>query len=295
MKKILKIFMFVMFLISMLGVNSVYAFPESIKLEYNPEIGSSNRFLMVMTALTTMEGNFGNAKQTSLIESTAKVNSIFTQNINSVDKEGNLNMELVYNDVSFEIEQGGEKTTIPLGDKIGGKSIHLKVSKEGKILDIKELKDLPKEFREFDLQKLYPQVNPYFPPQEIKVGDTWTQEINESTPLGEEGMLLKQKMKIDYILSGFEQIKEYQCAIIGVKMKIDITGEWKQKDANSSSDLGIKSRGEGSGTMRYAYKLSKPISSSVNIDLNTQMKMGAEKEQEATIKQKIEISVDVIK
>ena len=72
-------------------------------------------------------------------------------------------------------------------------------------------------------------------------------------------------------------------------------GEWTQKDTKPSSNLAIKSSGEGLGTMRYAYKISKPISSKVNIDLNTQMKMGQETGQESTIKQKIEISVDAIK
>ncbi len=289
MKKALKILYILAFGLLISGANFVPNVPKSIKLEYVPKKGSSTKYLMVMTAVTKMEG-LGGESVSMPLESITKINSIFTQNINDVDSEGNVDMSVIYNDVSLEIEQGGEKTSIPLGNRLGGKALHLKLSKEGKVLDIKGLEDLPGNFKDFDLQKLYPQVNPYFPDKEIKIGDTWTQDIKENTTLT-EGVTFEQETRIDYELKEFKEIKGYKCVVIEIKLKTKIKGGAKKTEAG----LWIETSGTGTGIMNYAYKASKSIDSKLTMNLSSRMRLGTPEDQTTKTNQQIEITMEMIR
>lgn len=292
MKKALKVFTILTCAVLVMAANFTAEPPQTIKLSYNPKTGSSTKYLMVMTAVTGLEGLRGKDVPAIPVQNTTKVNATFTQKINKIDAKGNLDMSVIYNDVSLEIEQAGEKTSIPLGNKMGGKSAHIKISKDGKILEMKGIEDLPAEFKDFNLQKLYPQVNPSFPEGGIKVGDTWSQNVEETIPVT-QGVALVQKMKIDYTLNALNELKGYKCASIGVKVKIEINGKWEKGEA--STGVGLQSTGEGTGVMNYAYKASKLLNSKLDMNVNSQMRVGSGKEaQESKIKQKISINMEMI-
>jgi len=297
MKKALNFMIILVFSVLLCGANlttKVNA-PQTVKLAYNPKAGSSTKYLMMMTAATIMEGQ-SKEKAAVPIKSTTKVNATFTQKINKVDTEGNIDMSVTYNDVSFELEQAGEKTSIPLGDKIAGRSTQVRISKDGKILEMKGLGgDLPAELKDFNIQKLYPQVNPSFPAGELKMGDTWTQNVEETTPLA-EGVSLVQKMKIDYTLTGLSELKGYKCAVIGMKVKMNITGRWDKKTENNTGGVGLESSGEGTGVMNYAYNASKLVDSKMDMNVNSLMKIGSGAQaQESKIKQNITINMEMVR
>jgi hypothetical protein len=295
MKKVLSFMVILVFSLLLCGANvaSKVNVPQSVKLTYNPKAGSSTKYLLIVKAATTMEGVGKNTKAKP-INSNTKVNATFTQKVDKIDKEGNIDMSFTYDDVSFEIEQGGEKATLPLGERVKGKATHVKISKDGKILDLRGPSDLPTEFKDFNLQKLYPQVNPAFPAGEIKIGDTWSQSVNETTPLS-EGVSLIQKMKLDYVLKDITEIKGYKCAVIGVTTTMSITGKWEKKE-QAKNAVGLESSGVGTGVMDYAYKTDKLIDSVMDMDVTSHMTIGSGVEaQESNIKQKLNINMEMVR
>ncbi|MFH1238798.1 MAG: hypothetical protein V1653_01650, partial [bacterium] len=117
----------------------------------------------------------------------------------------------------------------------------------------------------------------------------------ETTPLA-EGVSLVQKMKIDYTLTGLSELKGYKCAVIGMKVKMNITGRWDKKTENNTGRVGLESSGEGAGVMNYAYKSSKLIDSKMEMKVNSLMNIGSGVQaQESKIKQNITINMEMVR
>ena len=246
--------------------NSLAEFPKSIKLEYNPEKGIETKYKMVIKAETKIERMNGEKYEGENKESKTKGEFIFIDKILDVDEEI-ITEEIIYDDVKMEIEVGNLKQLLSSMKNLKGKSFIVKFNKEGKLFESRGFKALAPDFKDLKIKSIYTQLNPIFPEYQLKVGDSWKNDIKSTLPI--EDKIVKTKVKSKYILKGFKKEKGYKCVVIEIEFETETETTTLKKDEEFMADVDMK--GKGKGETIYAYEKSKVISSKLDMSLKSEV------------------------
>ncbi|MFH1783584.1 MAG: hypothetical protein ABH868_01600 [bacterium] len=287
MRKTLKLLTVLVFALLVMPLSVVYSATDSVTFRYAPQKGSSSKYLMVIKTIAKVKGMDKEDPEAPL-EGSMTANATFTERVNDIDDKGTVDVTITYDDVSLEVESLGQKASIPLGNRLGGKAMHIKVSGDGKVMDVKGLEDLPAEMKDIDPKKLFPQLNPYFPKTEIKVGDSWSQDISETTQVS-EGVAFSEDSKLGYKLTGFEKKKGFECAVIEVSIVTNVKGGSEERETG----LWMETSGKGTGVIYYAHKASKTVESALNMDFVGSISLGTG--QKSTTKHHMDITMELIR
>jgi len=264
-------------------------FPDSLRLVYKPEAGTSTTYRMEVRACAKLIGMEEEIYPDVPQESTTFGKFTFSDKILDVTPEGKIQEELAYSDVELEMEVSGRKQNLPFANKLEGKSILMEIDKDGRVISTKGLDQFSEELKDLRMQDMYIQLRPIFPDRELKVGDSWDNRTESAIPV--EGMLNRTKVEGKYTLSGFKERGNSLCAVIRVKLEIYTIGKTVEKERGV--DIDIDMEGKGEGEILYAFKDSRLLSSRVALDLTSRIRSSAYREvQEIEMKHRVEMVLE---
>ena len=267
-------------------------FPESLRLVYQPEVGTSTTYEMEVKGFAKLIGMEKEIYPTVPQESETFGKFIFSDKILDVTPEGKIQEELTYSDVQLEMEVEGRRQKFSFADKLKGKSILMEIDRDGRVISTKGLEEFSEELKDLSIQNMYVQLRPIFPDRELKVGDSWDNRTESAIPIG--GMLIRTKVEEKYTLSGFEEKGDNLCAVIGVNLEISTIGKTVKKEGEV--DIDIDMEGKGEGKILYAFEHSRLFSSHIELDLTSKIRSSAYREvQEIEMKHKIEMLLEKTK
>ncbi|MCJ7645759.1 DUF6263 family protein [bacterium] len=264
-------------------------FPDSVRLVYKPEAGTSTTYKMEVRASAKLinmeEENYPGVPQ----ESTTFGKFIFSDKILDVTPEGKILEELTYGDVELEMEVNGRRQNLPFANRLEGKSILMEIDKDGRVISTKGLDQFSEELKDLRIQDMYIQFRPIFPDRELKVGDSWDNRTESAIPI--ESMLNRTKIEEKYTLSGFKERGNSLCAVIRVKLEIYTIGKTVKKE--EGVDIDVDMEGKGEGEILYAFKDSRLLSSQIDLDLTSRIRSSAYREvQEIEMKHRVEMVLE---
>lgn len=224
--------------------------PESLRLAYQPQVGTSTTYKMEVKASTKLIGMEKEIYPAVPQESTTFGKFIFSDKILSVTPEGKIQEELTYTDVQLEMEVEGRRQNLPFADKLKGKSILMEIDRDGRVISTKGFEEFSEELKDLKIQDMYVQLRPIFPDRELKVGDSWDNRTESAIPIA--GMLIRTKVEENYTLSGFEEKEGNLCVVIGVNLEISTIGKTVKKEGEVDIDIDM----EGKRKERYYMHLN---------------------------------------
>jgi len=264
-------------------------FPDSVRLAYRPEAGTSNKYKMEVRASSKLIGMEEEIYPDVPQESTTFGKFTFSDKILSVTPEGKIQEELTYRDVELEMEVSGRRQNLPFANRLEGKSILMEIDKDGRVISTKGLDQFSEELKDLKIQDMYLQLRPIFPDRELKVGDSWDNRTESAIPI--EGMVNRTKVEGKYTLSGFKERGNSLCAVIRVKLEIYTIGKTVEKERGV--DIDIDMEGKGEGEILYAFKDSRLLSSRMVLDLTSRIRSSAYREvQEIEMKHRVEMVLE---
>ncbi|MBI4743219.1 MAG: hypothetical protein HY776_00035 [Actinobacteria bacterium] len=147
---------------------------------------------------------------------------------------------------------------------ITGKSFTITHTKEGKILEIEELKDVIQEqSTEQELNKLFQEIQNEFPQKELNEGDTWNVDKKIKMPnLGEMDVV------VNYKFLGFQN----ENGINAVKISTDLKAQFDFNQKQNGTSIEIKGEENGSGTILFDNEEGKLLNSQMVINANIDTK-----------------------
>jgi hypothetical protein len=264
-------------------------FPESVRLVYKPEAGTSSTYKMEVKASAKLIGMEEETYPAVPQESTTFGKFIFSDKILDVTPEGKILEELTYSDVELEMEVNGRRQNLPFANRLEGKSILMEIDKDGRVISTKGLDQFSEELKDLRIQDMYIQFRPIFPDRELKVGDSWDNRTESAIPI--ESMLNRTKVEERYTLSGFKERGNSLCAVIKVKLEIYTIGKTVKKE--EGVDIDVDMEGKGEGKILYAFKDSRLLSSQIDLDLTSRIRSSAYREvQEIEMKHRVEMVLE---
>lgn len=264
-------------------------FPESVRLVYKPEAGTSSTYKMEVKASAKLIGMEEETYPAVPQESTTFGKFIFSDKILDVTPEGKILEELTYGDVELEMEVNGRRQNLPFANRLEGKSILMEIDKDGRVISTKGLDQFSEELKDLRIQDMYIQFRPIFPDRELKVGDSWDNRTESAIPI--ESMLNRTKVEEKYTLSGFKERGNSLCAVIRVKLEIYTIGKTVKKE--EGVDIDVDMEGKGEGEILYAFKDSRLLSSQIDLDLTSRIRSSAYREvQEIEMKHRVEMVLE---
>jgi hypothetical protein len=264
-------------------------FPDSVRLVYKPEAGTSTTYKMEVRASAKLIGMEEETYPAVPQESTTFGKFIFFDKILDVTPEGKIEEELTYSDVELEMEVNGRRQNLPFANRLEGKSILMEIDKDGRVISTKGLDQFSEELKDLRIQDMYIQFRPIFPDRELKVGDNWDNRTESAIPI--ESMLNRTKVEEKYTLSGFKERGNSLCAVIRVKLEIYTIGKTVKKERGV--DIDVDMEGKGEGEMLYAFKDSRLLSSQIDLDLTSRIRSSAYREvQEIEMKHRVEMVLE---
>jgi len=264
-------------------------FPESVRLVYKPEAGTSSTYKMEVKASAKLIGMEEETYPAVPQESTTFGKFIFSDKILDVTPEGKILEELTYGDVELEMEVNGRRQNLPFANRLEGKSILMEIDKDGRVISTKGLDQFSEELKDLRIQDMYIQFRPIFPDRELKVGDSWDNRTESAIPI--ESMLNRTKVEEKYTLSGFKERGNSLCAVIRVKLEIYTIGKTVKKERGV--DIDVDMEGKGEGEILYAFKDSRLLSSQIDLDLTSRIRSSAYRAvQEIEMKHRVEMVLE---
>lgn len=264
-------------------------FPDSVRLVYKPEAGTSTTYKMEVRASAKLIGMEEETYPAVPQESTTFGKFIFFDKILDVTPEGKIEEELTYSDVELGMEVNGRRQNLPFANRLEGKSILMEIDKDGRVISTKGLDQFSEELKDLRIQDMYIQFRPIFPDRELKVGDSWDNRTESAIPI--ESMLNRTKVEEKYTLSGFKERGNSLCAVIRVKLEIYTIGKTVKKERGV--DIDVDMEGKGEGEMLYAFKDSRLLSSQIDLDLTSRIRSSAYREvQEIEMKHRVEMVLE---
>lgn len=255
---------------------------KEISLEYNLPKGEESKYKIKSdsTVTTTSPDN----KKISIKTSTQ---AEISQKVKSVEKDGNFVMEVTYNNMKVTLEREGKTQDLPTGG-IDGKSVSMKMSKRGKLLEF-EGGELGAGA---DNVKQLGQMNAVFPEKSLKIGESWENHDSMSNPIPIPGADIKMVQNIDskYTLTSVEKVNDIECAKINIESKITLKTE-KGKDADKNP-VKIDGNGEGNvkGTLYFAINKGRVVKADMSVSMVNSMTI-QEKDKKQSTSHKIESSM----
>lgn len=213
------------------------------KLMYKGEPGDVNQFkidtdMEMSMQMMGREMNF-----------TTEVINLISQKINTVDKEGSLNVSFIYDSLSFsstnpQMAQAKEKVD-EVFEQIKGMEIKCTISRYGELLDVSNVDSLiPGQFKQMvNPRQTFDSFSPELPQKKVEIGDTWTSE--KTMPVESSGMKMQINSKGNYVLAGKEKIGDKELLKITYTSEMLIDGQGEQ--------MGMKMAIEGDGEAKGHY------------------------------------------
>jgi len=264
-------------------------FPASIRLVYQPQVGTSTTYELEVKASAKLIGVEKETYPAVPQESTTLSRFIFSDKILGVTPQGIIKEELTYNDVQLEMEVEGRRQNLSFADKLKGKSVLMEFDRDGRVVSVEGLDLFSEELKDLSVQDMYVQLRPIFPDRELKAGDTWDNRTESAIPIG--GMLIRTNVKENYTLSGFKETANILCAVIGVDLEIYTTGKTVKKEEGIDVDMDME--GKGQGELLYAFEKSRLISSQIGFDLKSRIRSSAYREaKEIEMRHRVEMSLE---
>jgi hypothetical protein len=215
-----------------------------------------------------------------------------TQKVTNIDKEGNLTIEMTYNNLKQVVEADGKTQEIPTG-KNEGKQVTMKMSKLGKILDYQTEDDTDSS----ENLKQLGQMNAVFPAKPLQIGATWDDESEQKMPFPNKGsdISFNQKIKNRYKLEAIEKINKLECA----KISLDSTITRRLEKGPKSKNIPIDNKGQGElkGTLYFGVKKGKIVKTEMDstINSNATVPVSKDKTQKITTKSETTMTMELIK
>ena len=264
-------------------------FPDSVRLVYQPEAGTSTTYKMEVKASAKLIGMEKEIYPNVPQESKTFGRFIFSDRILDVTPEGKIQEELTYTDVQLEIEVDGMRQKLPFADKLKGRKLLMETDRDGRVSSIKGLEEFSEELNDLRIENMYTQLRPIFPDKELKVGDSWDNRTESAIPIGD--MLVRTKIEEKYTLSGFKERGNNLCVVIGVNLVIYTIGKTVKKERGV--DIDIDMEGKGEGKVLYAIEDSRLFSSRIELGLTSRIRSSAYKEvQEIEMRHTIDMLLE---
>jgi hypothetical protein len=214
-----------------------------------------------------------------------------TQKVTNIDKDGNLTVEMTYNNLKQVVEADGKTQEIPTG-KNEGKSVSMKMSKLGKILDYQTEDDNDSS----ENLKQLGQMNAVFPAKPLAVGASWDDESEQKLPFP-KGMDISivQKIKNNYKLEALEKLNKLDCA----KISLDSTITRKLEKGAKAAKVPIENKGQGElkGTLYFGVKKGKIVKTEMKSTMNgtATVPVAKDKTQKISTKSETTMTMELIK
>lgn len=246
-----------------------------------------------------------------------------SQKVLAVDEEGTAELEFSYDRLIEKITSAGQTMEI-IADKnatimrqngkviydstapeaqerpsplkgLIGQSMSMKVTKSGKILEAKGLEGLKKLMPQLDIQGMIKQSQPAFPEKKVRIGESWTQDVE--LPLPQVGKPVTIETK--YTLKGFEKVKGYNCARIEAKVDTLLTDlVFDMSLGKPQTEVGMvidRLSQKTEGMLYFAHKEGKLVKSDQDVDMSMEMTTKMKREgKEMEIKTKMDMKMKVV-
>jgi hypothetical protein len=139
-----------------------------------------------------------------------------------------IKLKMGFSDVSATTRVGTEVIPLKEVEELEGKTVNIKLSKDGKLIETKGFEGLG--YFEKEGKPKFEDFFGFLPQGKVSVGDKWTKESE-----GE---------KTTYILKGFEEKGGFTCARISMEKEIEKTRNTKEKGMTVKINLKGKAKGE---------------------------------------------------
>lgn len=210
---------------------------NSIKLRYKGTPGEIRRYQMETDVDQTME------MMENEMNITSQVINIISEKITQVEKDGTINVIMVFDSISVNSTnpqmKAAEDKIKEMMKNFKGKEIAYKISKRGEILESSAPDSLiPDQMKQlFSTEQTFSALSPEFPEKAVKIGDNW--EIEKTIPISTGGFEMKMKIKNNYTLIGKEEQEKQTFLKIKFDGSVAFDGEGEQ--------MGMKLYMEGDG------------------------------------------------
>ncbi|MDQ7822095.1 MAG: DUF6263 family protein [Candidatus Eremiobacteraeota bacterium] len=212
-----------------------------------------------------------------------------SQKVKDVSKTGDLVLDVTYNNVKITLERDGKTQTMPTG-ALDGKTVNMKMSKKGKLLEV--------EGEEIDSgggMKQLSQMNAVFPDKPVKIGDTWENTDTSDIPLGAPELKMVQKVTSKYTFQSIEKMNNIECAKVTVAATLNQEVQ-KGKDVDKLP-VKIDGKGEGKvdGTFYFGITKGKVVKAEMIMDMDNTMNIQQKAKKASTsTKVKMNMSMELI-
>lgn len=209
-------------------------FGETIKLAYNMQPGEKLRYKTEVISEQSVEEEGQPAQGFS-----STMEMVMLQEAKAVHPDGSIEVEVTIEDGSIHRE--GQSTKLPTV----GQKITIVMKKSGEIVRT---------------SVNFPFSQPAFPDRDLKVNESWTGTSQMDIPLyddeGNQTGTKKADLTYNYVLSGFEQTKGYEVAVITVSCPA------------TSFDLqeSIEQTISANGVTQFSHKRGRLVRSQVSTD-----------------------------
>ncbi len=285
--------------------------PKAVKLENKYIPGETLRYRIEASGKGAMTlSGLPEEKKAMSIDIDIHLEMDSSQKVLAVDEEGTADLELSYDRLIEKIISAGQTmeiiadknatiirqngkviydSTAP-GEKLKpspfegliGQSMTMKVTKTGKILEVKGLEGLKRLMPQFDIQGMIKQSQPAFPEKKVRIEESWVQKTE--LPLPQVGKPVTIETK--YTLKGFEKIKGYNCARIEAKVDVlltDLVFDMSLGKPQTEVKMVIDRLSQKmEGMLYFAYKEGKLIKSDQDMDMSMEMTTKIKREGKKT-------------
>lgn len=298
--------------------------PKAVKLENKYIPGETMRYRIEASGKGAMTlSGLPEEKEATSIDIDIHLEMDNSQKVLAVDEEGTADLELSYDRLIEKITSAGQTMEI-IADKdatimrqngkviydstapesegrpspfegLIGQSMTMKVTKTGKILEVKGLEGLKRLMPQLDIQEMIKQSQPAFPEKEVRIGESWIQKTE--FPLPQIGKPVTVETK--YTLRGFEKVKGYNCARIEVKMDVLLTGlglDVPLGEPQTEVRMVIDRLSQKmEGMLYFAHKEGKLVKSDQDMDMSMEMTTKMKRAGEETeMKTKMDMKMKVV-
>ena len=274
--------------------------PKVVKLENRYIPGEILRYRMEASGKGAMTlSGLPEEKEAKSIDMDIYLEMDSSQKVLAVDEEGTADLELSYDRLTEKITSVGQTMEIIADKNVtimrqNGKVIYdstapgaegrpspfkglieqsmsMKVTKTGKILEIKGLEGLKRVMPQLDIQGMIKQSQPAFPEKEVRIGESWTQDVE--LPLPQVGKPVT--IETEYTLKGFEKINGYNCARIEVKADVLLTDlVFDMSLGKPQTEVGMvidRLSQKTEGMLYFAHKEGIVVKSDQDVDMSMEM------------------------
>ncbi|MEW6608790.1 MAG: DUF6263 family protein [bacterium] len=260
---------------------------KSILLQYKYQPGEilKYKFSNISKGIITTEGLPILGTSTSPIEVMIETRCKFTQKVTGIEEGGVANIDFSYDSFEQDIKTPifSQKQANPFFNLLEGKSLNIKIGKDGSLLKQTGIEEIPGQIPENIQQELIPKFKAEweknivtliersyqrFPLEEMKVGDSWIRELSYNIPL-----LGTTRGKFAYTIEEWTQIKGIECVQVGIEANLTVSERepFVFPQEIDISKVTFNGAAQGKGKMIFAYQQGRLMSNDLEMDVKMQV------------------------